>query len=348
MSNRKNPSRSTNTGNTHKTDFIVNSKGEATVFTHEGIPHLKLVSDNPHIQTKSFTQNVGNIESQTVHNINNHYKNKGKSKPEIPRLLPEQGGLTDGHRATLDKLRHKYVLLLGVIKPNTKSGGLYKIVNDSVCKSAISSGKDGTSSIVRILDVDFERIEKMLKGKIAGLYKNPLVQKCRGELLGYAHKQLKKLGVSEEIRRNYQFEKYGYESMADFSADDLLHYCQYLEKPSPSFDPHENNKALKPKRTAPPSNECKHSGLLIIPLRIDSLFPVIDDMTRAFFSENSSGLPNEVQAWCRLCENPPAGYGVSVGKDRGKDDSLIMQGTKPLSRSAFKRRWKSYTTNKSE
>lgn len=105
----------------------------------------------------------------------------------------------------------------------------------------------------------------------------------------------------------------------------------------------ENNKALKPKRTVPPSNECKHSGLLIIPSRIDSWFPVIDDMTRAFFSENGV-LPSDVLAWCRLCENPPTGYAVSTGIDKG-EACLIMQGAKPLSHSAFKGRWKRYTTS---
>jgi hypothetical protein len=133
------------------------------------------------------------------------------------------------------------------------------------------------------------------------------------------------------------------------NTDDIERYEKEnnIDDSTTNCDYSQETKASKPSQTTQSSNDCEFSGLLIIPSRIDSWFPVIDDMVRAFYNEKG-GLPNEVQAWCGLCENPPAGYGVSVEKEKGAADRLIMQGTKPLLRGSFKKRWKVYATNKSE
>ncbi len=93
------------------------------------------------------------------------------------------------------------------------------------------------------------------------------------------------------------------------------------------------------------SDDSKFSGLLNNPKKIDDWFQVIDDMARDFYREYTK-IPNEPQAWGLLWTNPPAGYAITTNKDKGKEDCLIMPGAKPLSKSAFTKRWANYTTNK--
>ncbi len=89
------------------------------------------------------------------------------------------------------------------------------------------------------------------------------------------------------------------------------------------------------------SNNSDFSGLLNNPSKKDDWFLVIDDMTRGFHAKFGK-IPNETQAWGALWKNPPEGYEITTGKDRG-DDCLIMPGITNLSKRAFNERWKKYT-----
>ena len=94
------------------------------------------------------------------------------------------------------------------------------------------------------------------------------------------------------------------------------------------------------------SNDLGFSGLLNELTKKDGWFSVIDDMTRAFYTACEK-MPNEHQAWATLWTNPPNGYGITVGTDKG-EDCLNMPGAKPLSKSAFSKRWTNYTANKTQ
>jgi hypothetical protein len=102
-----------------------------------------------------------------------------------------------------------------------------------------------------------------------------------------------------------------------------------------------NNEGTETKPLNQNSNNSDFSGLLNIPSRIDDWVSVIDDMTRDFHAKFGK-MPNYPQAWSALCKSPPEGYEITTGKDRG-EVCLTMQSAKPLSRSAFSKRWKSYT-----
>ena len=66
-------------------------------------------------------------------------------------------------------------------------------------------------------------------------------------------------------------------------------------------------------------------------------------MTKDFYNRHGK-LPNEVQAWGQLWTSPPDGYVITTGKESANgEDCLCMPSVKPLSRSAFKERWKKYT-----
>lgn len=93
-------------------------------------------------------------------------------------------------------------------------------------------------------------------------------------------------------------------------------------------------------------NEIEISQLLNAPARQDAWFDVIADMTTAFYAEFGK-LPKEAQSWGRLWTSPPAGYVITTGTDKG-EDCLSMPGEKPLSKSAFSKRWESYTANKAQ
>ncbi|MDT4290383.1 hypothetical protein RO575_12500 [Methylomonas sp. MO1] len=90
-----------------------------------------------------------------------------------------------------------------------------------------------------------------------------------------------------------------------------------------------------------PRNCIEISGLLSSPSRQDDWFSVIDDTTKVLHDELSK-MPNEAQVWGRMATEPPQGYAVTSGKDKG-EDCLYMPGAKLLSRSAFTKRWKSYS-----
>ena len=94
------------------------------------------------------------------------------------------------------------------------------------------------------------------------------------------------------------------------------------------------------------SNDLEFSGLLNNPSKKDDWFNVIDDMAKDFYTK-SNKIPNETQAWVSLWTSSPEGYEITTGKDKG-DDCLYMPGAKPLSKSAFSKRWTNYTTNKAQ
>jgi len=102
-----------------------------------------------------------------------------------------------------------------------------------------------------------------------------------------------------------------------------------------------SSKAIQPNK-----NEFEFSGLLNIPGKVDAWFRAIDDMTRNFQIQ-SSVIPNETQAWVSLMTAPPPGYEITTGMDKG-EDCLLMPGEKPLSKSAFSKRWKKYSAIKSQ
>jgi len=95
------------------------------------------------------------------------------------------------------------------------------------------------------------------------------------------------------------------------------------------------------------SNEFEFSGLLNNPRKKDGWFRVIDDMTRAFYS-NYGKKPDRAQAWAQLWETPPDGYKITVGTYRGEDCLKMPAEKKPLSISMFNDRWKKYTTQMTE
>lgn len=80
------------------------------------------------------------------------------------------------------------------------------------------------------------------------------------------------------------------------------------------------------------------------PKRRNAWFEAINDMTTDFYNEFGK-IPKQSQAWGRLCTQPPHGYEITTGKDKG-EECLNMPGEKTLSRSAFNKRWSSYTANK--
>lgn len=95
------------------------------------------------------------------------------------------------------------------------------------------------------------------------------------------------------------------------------------------------------KNIKPNSNELDFSGLLNKPQKQDDWFEVIDVMTEDFHNSQVGKMPTKAQAWAKLCDNPPEGYGITIG---GKNnDCLNMPGVNPLSKRSFDRRWKKYT-----
>ena len=88
-------------------------------------------------------------------------------------------------------------------------------------------------------------------------------------------------------------------------------------------------------------NEFKFSGLLKKPSGVDDWFEVIDAMTKDYYLQLGNSMPTKAQAWVRLCEKPPTGYGITANKD---NMSLTMIGiVKPFSKRSFDRRWSTYT-----
>ena len=77
------------------------------------------------------------------------------------------------------------------------------------------------------------------------------------------------------------------------------------------------------------------------PDRKDAWYEAISDMVKDFYSDNKK-LPNKYQAWAQLWTEPPVGYRITTGKEKG-EDILFMPGESPLSQSSFVKRWNKYT-----
>lgn len=80
------------------------------------------------------------------------------------------------------------------------------------------------------------------------------------------------------------------------------------------------------------------------PKKKDSWFDAIEETALTLFNELGK-LPNEAQAWGRLSANPPHGYEIKPGADKG-EDCLTMPGNTSLPKSGFSKRWKRYTAKK--
>ncbi len=83
------------------------------------------------------------------------------------------------------------------------------------------------------------------------------------------------------------------------------------------------------------------NSLLNVLEKKDAWFEAINEMTNEFYAEHNK-LPTETQAWNRLNTQPPAGYMITAGIDRG-ENCLKMEGYKPLGKKSFVERWKKYT-----
>jgi hypothetical protein len=82
------------------------------------------------------------------------------------------------------------------------------------------------------------------------------------------------------------------------------------------------------------------SSLLNLPQkRKNDWAEVINEMANQFLRKHGK-LPTAAQGWDSLCNTPPVGYEITIGKDKGGEDCLIMAGkAKTLSRNAFNQRW---------
>ena len=94
-----------------------------------------------------------------------------------------------------------------------------------------------------------------------------------------------------------------------------------------------------------PDNDIALTHLLTAPQRQDDWFDVISDMTNTFYAQHGK-VPNKSQAWAQLSINPPSGYEIKNGKDKGGENCLTMPGKKSLSQSGFNTRWEKYTKTK--
>ena len=96
-----------------------------------------------------------------------------------------------------------------------------------------------------------------------------------------------------------------------------------------------------PTTTAPPVQPKEKSSLLNTPKRQDEWFEVINETVNQFYAENEV-MPTATQVWNLLSVQPPTGYAITTGNDKG-EICLIMMGCKPLNKSAFDKRMINYT-----
>lgn len=283
-----------------------NSRRIKPEITLQDTDTAKAITSNAGIKTGDITQS-GTGNTINLKQENHNYKGKGKAKyPSLPRLLPEQGGLTDEHRATLDKLVNK-AALLEKIAFNRESHG--KVRKNLAIKIT------GSNSYNRIPESDFLLAERILKQDIARLNNHWFVIQNRTLKLDEAHKRLKALGVSEETRRAYQLFQYGYDSMAYFDVEELADYCKFLNQENPDFNSYETHQELEEPKNPKLNTQQKREAILeqwltekeksdptfdrwLMPystddiyriLRtIDKLFMVSDDTLRKFWNDKKN------------------------------------------------------------
>ena len=107
-----------------------------------------------------------------------------------------------------------------------------------------------------------------------------------------------------------------------------------------------SNAGIESKQLNQSDNDFKFSELLNMPNGKDDWFEVIDAMTKDYYLELNNLMPTKAQAWVRLCENPPTGYGITASKD---NLSITMIGiVKPFNKRSFDRRWAKYTAKSNQ
>jgi len=93
--------------------------------------------------------------------------------------------------------------------------------------------------------------------------------------------------------------------------------------------------------TAPPVQQKEKISLLNTPKRQDEWYEVINETVNQFYAENEV-MPTATQVWNLLSTQPPTGYAITTGNDKG-EICLNMAGCRLLSKSAFQERWRKYT-----
>lgn len=90
----------------------------------------------------------------------------------------------------------------------------------------------------------------------------------------------------------------------------------------------------------------KSSELLNEPQKKDDWFYAIDDMTKEYYEKFEKIPANATQAWILMRTSPPKNYGITSGNHLD-EESIFMNESHPLCKSAFIKRWKKYTSKKS-
>lgn len=201
----------------------------------KGKPKLTLIK-NLNVGDVSMNVNArGDIKLSTNAEkiiINNR---RPRNKP-----TPLEGVITPGHKADLHVLVKAWLNLAVIRYPlrsqKSLNGEIWKKLNGQ----AKSAGRNGVSSINEYPDCDFERGKKFLEQQIAILNGNATVRKkspdWSKQRIGHIQARCKKLGIPDEIRKKYQKERFGKDSLADFNREQLEEMYQYVQQDSPSFD----------------------------------------------------------------------------------------------------------------
>jgi hypothetical protein len=220
-------------------------------------PKLTIVKNDNSVKNTIETQIVENQTNNTTNNTHiakqiNHFEKKQRLEP-VKRLSPEEGGLTDEQFIQIDEITEKIILLEEIAGLKTSWGKI---------RTNIKRAAKATH-LVTIKACNFHLVEAYFKETIGRLNKHPRVKELRNDKLEYAHQRFKELGVSKAKRYEYQYLKYGKESMAIFEVWEIADYCEYLKQPNPTFDINENwqpsepNNVSKAQSTKPVNNVVK-------------------------------------------------------------------------------------------
>lgn len=155
-------------------------------------------------------------------------------KKEPPKRTDVKTPLTKEHREELRKLVNDWVTTSNLAKKPLDYGKAYT--------KLYADGLNGeVNGIDQIEESEFEQCRRYIQQRIKILETvgdGRVIRRkseWRRDRIGKIHVVCKTLGVSDETRKAYQLARYGKDSLADFTNDDLEDFYGYVIRGTPKF-----------------------------------------------------------------------------------------------------------------
>lgn len=154
-------------------------------------------------------------------------------KQELPRCDKAKDPLTRDERAELTALIKEFAATRNLANHPTTMGGAWSFFYKQVLRGEVN----GIDQIERC---DFQTCKKLLNDRIRlEEARNPTSARRKtgygSSRIGAIQARCKELGITDDIRKQYQRDRWGHDSLTAFSDSELEQFVQYVRQDRPLF-----------------------------------------------------------------------------------------------------------------